>query len=139
MKLNPLVPELMVKDLNISYQFWVDILGFSLKYQRIEDKFMYLEQDGIQFMLEEQQQHLWLTGQLNYPFGRGINFQIEVPHIDLILNRLKEKQWPLFSDLNECWYRQNDVEHGQRQFLVQDPDGYLLRIIEVIGERPIQT
>ncbi|WP_265734648.1 VOC family protein [Acinetobacter apis] len=38
MKLNPLVPELMVKDLNISYQFWVDILGFSLKYQRIEDK-----------------------------------------------------------------------------------------------------
>lgn len=58
MKLNPLVPELMVKDLNISYQFWVDILGFSLKYQRIEDKFMYLEQDGIQFMLEEQQQHL---------------------------------------------------------------------------------
>jgi hypothetical protein len=37
----------------------------------------------------------------------------------------------------EGWYRTGGVETGQRQFLVQDPDGYLLRLAEVLGERPI--
>ncbi|WP_244876994.1 VOC family protein [Acidocella facilis] len=36
----------------------------------------------------------------------------------------------------EAWYRAGEVEVGQRQFLVMDPDGYLLRLAEDIGERP---
>lgn len=139
MKLNKLVPELIVTDLNKSYHFWVKILGFSIKYQRIEDKFMYLELDDIQFMLEQQQNNQWQTEKLNYPFGRGINFQLEIKQIDKIFNKIKSEQWPIFSDLEECWYRQDHTEHGQHQFLVQDPDGYLLRIIEVIGDRALNS
>ena len=34
------------------------------------------------------------------------------------------------------WYRAGDVEIGVRQFLIQDPDGYLVRLQQEIGERP---
>ena len=98
---------------------------------------MYLELNGAQFMLEELQDDQWVTGELNYPLGRGINFQLEVKQLDDILNRLHKAQWSIFSGLEERWYRAGNVEHGQKQFLVQDPDGYLLRIIAVIGDRAI--
>ena len=137
MKWNALVPELIVTDLEKSYYFWVNILGFSVKYQRTEEKFMYLELNGAQFILEELQDDQWVTGELNYPLGRGINFQLEVKQLDDILNRLHKAQWSIFSGLEERWYRAENVEHGQKQFLVQDPDGYLLRIIAVIGDRAI--
>ena len=137
MKWNALVPELIVTDLEKSYYFWVNILGFSVKYQRTEVKLMYLELNGAQFMLEELQDDQWVTGELNYPLGRGINFQLEVKQLDDILNRLHKAQWSIFSGLEERWYRAENVEHGQKQFLVQDPDGYLLRIIAVIGDRAI--
>jgi len=137
MQWNKLVPELIVTDLQKSYQFWVEILGFSVMYQRLEEQFMYLELNGVQFMLEQQQEDQWLTGELTLPFGRGINFQLEVQQVDIILKQLKKAQWALFSELEERWYRADDIEHGQKQFLVQDPDGYLLRIVEVLGERPI--
>ena len=137
MKWNALVPELIVTDLEKSYYFWVNIFGFSVKYQRTEDKFIYLELNGVQFMLEELQGDQWVTGELNYPLGRGINFQLEVKQLDDILNRLHKAQWSIFSGLEERWYRAENVEHGQKQFLVQDPDGYLLRIIAVIGDRAI--
>ena len=137
MKWNALVPELIVTDLEKSYYFWVNILGFSVKYQRTEEKFMYLELNGAQFMLEELQDDQWVTGELNYPLGRGINFQLEVKQLDDILNRLHKAHWSIFSGLEERWYRAENIEHGQKQFLVQDPDGYLLRIIAVIGDRAI--
>jgi hypothetical protein len=43
----------------------------------------------------------------------------------------------LASDVVESWYRQDAVLHGQRQFFVADPDGYLYRFYEYIGERPV--
>jgi hypothetical protein len=42
----------------------------------------------------------------------------------------------LFMALEEKWYRTGDVETGVHQFLVQDPDGYLVRFSAWIGERP---
>jgi hypothetical protein len=35
--------------------------------------------------------------------------------------------------VEEKWYRVNDQETGNKQFLVQDPDGYLLRFFEDLG------
>lgn len=56
MQWNKLVPELIVKDLHKSYQFWVELLGFTVMYQRKEEQFIYLDLDGVQFMLEQQQE-----------------------------------------------------------------------------------
>ncbi|TCM68341.1 catechol 2,3-dioxygenase-like lactoylglutathione lyase family enzyme [Acinetobacter calcoaceticus] len=134
---NKLVPELIVTDIVQSQTFWIDLLGFEVKYQRIEQQFVYLECDGVQFMLEQLQQDQWITAELNSPLGRGINFQIEVDAIDPIVQRLEQAQWPLYEAVEERWYRADQVEHGQKQFLVQDPDGYLLRLVQVLGERPV--
>ena len=80
----------------------------------------------------------WQTGELEYPLGRGVNFQIEVPDVDLLLTRLRKNKIELFMELEEKWYRKDDVEVGNRQFLVQDPDGYLLRFFEDMGTRELR-
>ncbi|OTG82202.1 bleomycin resistance protein [Acinetobacter sp. ANC 4648] len=139
MNRNKLVPELIVTDLNQSQIFWIDLLGFDVLYQRKEENFLYLDLKGVQFMLEQQQDEQWITSELSYPLGRGINFQIEVEEIDPILFRLTQANWPLYQVLEERWYRVDNIEHGQQQCLVQDPDGYLLRFIQILGDRPIDS
>lgn len=133
-----LVPELLVSDLSESLAFWVDLIGFEIAYDRPEDGFAYLDLGGAQVMLEERNpaSRQWLTAELETPLGRGINFQIEVPACAPIVARLERAGVPLFMAVEDAWYRSGDIELGQRQFLVQDPDGYLLRLGEVIGERP---
>ena len=42
---------------------------------------------------------------------------------------------PLFLDLEEKWYRTGDGETGVLQFVVADPDGYLLRFYEPLPPR----
>ena len=38
MRFNKLVPELSVSDINVSKQFYTDVLGFSVEYERKENK-----------------------------------------------------------------------------------------------------
>ena len=89
-------------------------------------------------MLEQRQEgaRQWLTGELAAPLGRGLNVQIAVPAVQPILDRLAAEHWPLFMAPEEKWYRAGDVDLGVRQFLVQDPDGYLLRLAQSLGTRP---
>jgi len=134
----PLVPELLVRDLAASRRFYCDLLGFQVLYERPEDGFVYLEIAGAQIMLEqfEEGEDYWITGPMTPPFGRGINFEIGVPLLEPLLHGLRSADWPLFRPPEERWYRRDEVQVGQRQFLVQDPDGYLLRFAEDLGERP---
>ncbi|MGS4346863.1 bleomycin resistance protein [Myroides odoratus] len=132
-----LVPELVVTDIAVSLQFWCDYLGFTVLYDRPEEKFAYLTLGEAQLMLEQEDptDRTCETGTLEKPYGRGINFQIEVEAIDPLVQRLKEVQYPVFIPVEERWYRAGEIEFGQKQFLVQDPDGYLVRLIEDLGER----
>ena len=133
-----LVPELIVTDLERSLAFWVPLLGFQVAYRRPEEGFAYLDMEGAQVMLEQiNLDDQWITGRLEAPLGRGINFQIEVADVAPIIERLNHRGWPLFQACEDAWYRAGDVEVGQRQFLVQDPDGYLLRFGERLGEHPL--
>ncbi|AZS79351.1 MULTISPECIES: bleomycin resistance protein [Achromobacter] len=132
-----MVAELMVKNLARSRQFWIDLCGFEVVYQREEEGFVFLDRDGAQFMLEEVRgDDGWITAPLEAPLGRGVNFEIKVKSIDALHKRLVDADWPLYRQMQERWYRSDDVEIGVRQFLVQDPDGYLLRFSEWIGDRP---
>ena len=78
----------------------------------------------------------WETGSLETPLGRGINLQMSVPEVGPILAALATAGWPLYEGVTDAWYRVGAVESGEREFLVQDPDGYLLRFAENIGTRP---
>ena len=134
MRFNKLVPELSVTDTQKSLQFYVDILGFTVEYSRPDNKFYFLSCEGSQIMIEGVNDH-WLTGELEHPFGRGINLQMGVNDVSALAERLREAGVPLFRALRESWYRGGDAEFGQVEFLVQDPDGYLLRFAQDIGER----
>ncbi|WP_081739469.1 VOC family protein [Methylobacterium sp. 10] len=133
---SPLVPELDVHDLAASLVFWRGLLGFSVAYSRLENGFAYLERDGAQVMLNVVNGN-WRTGALEPPLGRGINLQIAIDAVDPILAALDTASWPLFRPAHEAWYRVGEMEVGVRQFLVQDPDGYLLRFAENLGRRPL--
>jgi hypothetical protein len=56
-----------------------------------------------------------------------------VDKLDPILARLDEAGIALFRPVEDAWYQIGDIYGGNRQFLVQDPDGYLLRIFEDLG------
>jgi catechol 2,3-dioxygenase-like lactoylglutathione lyase family enzyme len=133
---NALVPELSVADFEKTLHFYTQILGFTAAYQRPEEGFAFLTLGEAQLMIDEiGKSRTWETADLHYPLGRGINFQIEVESLAPILERLKANQIALFLEPEERWYRVGDHEEGNRQFLVQDPDGYLLRFMEDMGIR----
>jgi len=127
MNFNKLIPELSVKDIQQSKEFYLGVLGFKLEYERKEDKFAFISLNGAQMMIE-QYNGFWQTGELNYPYGRGINFQIEVEDIEEILNGIKKHNILLFKEVMVSTYS----EYIQKEFLVQDPDGYLLRFSQNI-------
>lgn len=133
-----MVPELMVKDLARSRQFWIDLCGFEVVYQREEEGFVFLDREGAQFMLEEVRgDDGWITAPLDAPLGRGVNFEVKVKSIDALCRRLRDGGWPFYREPEERWYRSGEIEIGVQQFLVQDPDGYLLRFSAWIGNRPL--
>ena len=133
-----LVPELLVSNHAVSRDFYVRVIGFSVRYERPEEKFSYLDLGGAALMIE-QETDFWTTAPREKPYGRGINLQIEVDAIDPILARLAQAGIVLFRPVEEAWYRSGDTYSGNRQFLVQDPDGYLLRMFEDLGERAAPT
>ena len=131
-----LVPELLVGNLARSLAFYRDTCGFRLRFARAEDKFAYIERGKAQIMLEEIAGDSWTTGPLERPLGRGINLQIEVEDIAALHRHLVASGASLFRPLATEWYRDGEIEHGQTQLLLQDPDGYLLRFMQHLGERP---
>jgi len=136
-----LVPELSVTDLGVSLRFWCGLCGFTVVFDRPEEGFAYIDLGGAQVMLDQRGlTRDWETGAMELPFGRGINLQVAVPALEPVLAALAAANWPLFLAPEEKWYRTGAVETGVRQFLVQDPDGYLLRFSAWIGERaPAKT
>ena len=132
-----LVPELLVADLHKSLRFWRDLCNFAVAFDRLDEGFVYLDRDGAQIMLEERGRNRnWVTGPLEIPLGRGVNFQVSVPAIEPILAALAGADWPLFMAPERKWYRTGAVDTGVHQFLVQDPDGYLICFSAPIDERP---
>jgi catechol 2,3-dioxygenase-like lactoylglutathione lyase family enzyme len=138
---NSLVPELSITDFERSLEFYTKILGFTVEYQRTEEGFAYLSLGDSQMMIDQiGKTRTWRTGEFEYPLGRGINLQIEaVEEIETMLERLSKNDIPLFIGPEEKWYRKDDYEVGNRQFLVQDPDGYLLRFFEDLGRRELRS
>ncbi len=78
----------------------------------------------------------WVAGPLEPPFGRGMNLEVACADAASLRDRAVAAGHVLFLPLEERWYRRDDVEIGVRQFIVPDPDGYLLRLSEDIGTRP---
>lgn len=134
-----LTPELVCTDIKRSLEFYVGVLGFNIQYERPEEGFAMLERQGSRIMLDEMREgkRSWLSGALEYPFGRGINFQIDTTDATGLYEKAKASGAKIILDLEDKWYRIGDIEGGNRQFIVLDPDGFMLRFAEDLGERPV--
>jgi len=132
---NRTIPELSVTNLDKSLKFY-KTAGFKIEYDRPENKFAFISLDQIQFMLQEiSNNDKWSVAPLAYPFGNGINFQLEVDNLDEIYKKIKDANYKIAFDIEENWYRQDNKMLGNKEFLVQDPDGYLLRFFVDLGEK----
>ena len=135
---NALVPELAVSDWRTSRAFYCDLIGFEVVYERPEEGFSFLTLGDAQLMIDQiglGRTFELAEAPLDRPFGRGLNLQIRVPHVRPVLERLETAGVSLYLPLEEKWYRRDDHEVGNRQFVVPDPDGYLLRLFEDLGMR----
>lgn len=138
---NSLKPELYVTNFQKSLDFYNKILGFKVEYQREDPLFAFLSYQGSQLMIQEidpNEDKSFITGNYEYPFGRGINFQIDTSEVEKLAASLKAHNYPLRGDLQDSWYKKGNVLSGCRQILVQDPDGYLLRFSQDIGTKPAE-
>lgn len=136
MNFHPLVPELSVSHFEKSLAFYTGVLQFRVEFQRPEHQFAFLSYQGCQLMIAQEDSG-WKTGKLENPYGRGINLAMLVDTLDVLLQRVQEHHYPLFAQPAEQWYRQGQILLGRREFLVMDPDGYLLRFAQSLGERPL--
>ena len=137
LEFNKNIPELSVTNLENSLNFY-KTAGFKVEYDRLENKFAFISLGEIQLMLQEiAKNNKWDIAPLTYPFGNGINFQLEVENLDAIYNNFKNSNYKITFDIEENWYRQDNKLLGNKEFLIQDPDGYLLRFSEDLGEKEV--
>ncbi len=87
---------------------------------------------------EDFQKGEWRSGPLAYPFGRGVNFDA-VASVETLRDRMCGAGYPLLLEPQVKWYRVQDRRVGSKRILVADPDGYLLRFSETLGEGAANT
>lgn len=109
-----LVPELICTDLALSLAFYRGLLGFHILYERPEERFVFLNRDGAELMLEQpfSRDRLWPRAELEKPFGRGVNFEIEVTDVDALHTVILGAGLECFLPLEERWYRRDDHDMG---------------------------
>ncbi len=127
-----------VIDFKKSLDFYTKILDFKLEYKRPNPLFSFLSYQGSQLMIQqEDEDEEWHNGKPEYPYGRGINFQIETDNVQKIINSLAKNNYPLTRGIKDNWYKVKDTLYGCREILVMDPSGYLLRFSQSLGERSV--
>ncbi len=80
-----------------------------------------------QLMIQEES-NVWNTGKMEYPYGRGVNISMTVSDVQKMYDELKSKNVKFYLDLEVHEYRTGNEIFYDKEFLIQDPDGYLLRL-----------
>lgn len=139
--INSLVPELWCSNFEVSLDFYTDILGFDVAQQRGGDLHAYLSLHGAQIMIAHWKLNgswvPWHREDMDQPYGRGINLQFMVPDAngfyEMVLARGVKPLVEIYED--EIW--KTDCMDTRRQFLISDPDGYVMRFAQSIRTRPV--
>jgi catechol 2,3-dioxygenase-like lactoylglutathione lyase family enzyme len=125
-----LVPEIYCTNIDVTKRFYIDVFGFEVKYERPEDQFIYFTRDGVEIMVEciSCEGRRWVTGKLEKPFGRGVNFQWDVVDVVKLHSHIKNvAPESIYLELESKSYQCGNRVKLQKQFIAQDPDGYLFR------------
>ena len=128
MNYNAVIPEFMVSNIEKSRSFYCDLLGFTIEYERPEEKFLFLSLEDCQLMLEEGTKDE--LAKLSYPFGRGVNISFGIKDVPSLYQKLLEADYPVHRPLTKRKFRVGDSFIYPHEFAVLDPDGYFLRFSE---------
>lgn len=80
-------------------------------------------------MFEQFHENGWNVGDLDYPLGRGVNFEIGCSNVTALYEKIKAANVTIFRELSVAEYTVKGEKLQQQEFLIQDPDGYLLRFV----------
>ena len=125
-----ITPELAVTNVDTSLAFYRELLGFDVEYERPKEGFAMISLDGARLMLDQIDLGRTFGENLDSKkLGAGVNFEISVSaeRLNALLAAIEGAEHPLFLPLEERWYKTGDTEACMKQFIVADPDGYLLR------------
>ena len=132
---NSLICEMMVRDYPTSLGWWTGLIGMQTVFTRPNQKLALLQHpDGAQVMIYERDGD-WEVGPMEPPYGRGAVIQVFVGDVTAVHARFDAAGHALYVPLREKWRDWGDRLGGQREFLVQDPDGYLVMVAQRLGER----
>ena len=140
-EIEKLVPELWCSDFEESLSFYTAAIGFEIAQQRGKDPHAYLALQGAQIMLAhwtfDGSWEPWFPASMGKPFGRGINFQFMIRDVQGVHDRVVGAGVKPFLALHTAEIWRTDRMDRRKQFMVLDPDGYLLRFSETLSDRPI--
>ena len=128
MNYNTVIPEFMVSNIEQSRSFYCDLLGFTIEYERPEEKFLFLSLEDCQLMLEEGTKDE--LAELSYPFGQGINISFGIKDVPSLYQKVIEANYPIHRPLTKREFRVGEKYIYPHEFAVLDPDGYFLRFSE---------
>ncbi|MBF0577073.1 VOC family protein [Dysgonomonas sp. GY617] len=122
MVLKDSTPNLMVKDVNKTVDFYTNILGF-IKIDSVPETgqwvFAIVKSGDVMFMFQEENSIKEEYPQLSkFPQGGGLTFYIHVSDIHALYEKLKNKV-TLAKDLHDTFY-------GSTDFAIEDCNGYIL-------------
>lgn len=113
-------PLIVVDNLTSTQQFYTKVLDFTVVFE--SDWYIQLDNNGIQiaFMLENtQNQPEFLYKKSN---GEGVVITLEFDNIDEVYESFPKKEAIIQKIKTEEW--------GQRHFLIKDPNGLILDMVE---------
>ncbi|PZO64182.1 MAG: VOC family protein [Paracoccus denitrificans] len=128
-----LVPELSVRDWIASLDFYRNVIGFAVEYGRPDEGFAMLVLDDARLMIDQIGKGRTFDEALiaRHPLGVGMNLEIRVPDVDAIAARVAPDR--VVIPLEDKVYGVGEQAVAQRQMVVRDPDGYLLRPWQPLG------
>lgn len=142
-EIDSLVPELWCSDFEVSLKFYTTVLGFEIAQRRGSDPHAYLTLNGAQIMIAHWRLDgnwvPWLPDDMARPYGRGINFQFMVRDVDAMYEAVLARGSRPLLDIYDADIWKTDCMDTRRQFLISDPDGYVLRFAQSLGTRPVDN
>ena len=132
-----LSPNLMVKNVKKTVEFYKNILGFELVMavpeaqdgiltEILEDKkivYALVKNGNVELMVQDEKNlKKDLTVFANSKIGASVSFYIEIENLDKFYNDIKEKV-EVVKEVSITWY-------GMKEFYIRDNNGYILGFAE---------
>ena len=125
-----ITPFMHVADVDRAVRFFADVLGFKVWVNRPDFAYVQREVAGVRILKASTS-----PGEIPGPGTRAVRYYIDVKDVDAVYAEVKPKLDALWSGRV---YGPVDQKHGQRELMIEGPDGDLVvfgqEIFEVQGE-----